>query len=624
MRPPMVDPDHVGSALNPIKKLVSTIIKPADWPRGEQENDPATLEGFAEQYQDIIKTSRSKVHEFLYDNEKLVTSAPKLDQPGGQTKPKARYLDLRDRNFAKPMGYAFRAREYNLLRMVIVWRLYLLGQRELKDLLVEERALREIWVEHETVFLEWENKRWFDLSNSQELADLETRYGTRSFLKKLWEAEIQTIDNMLKNPKVVTANATQLAALMPAQVIKEKIAALHALRPVKTTPATVAAPVSTPAASSIATTQGPSLLWDTLLEIGKGAKGNSLSGKTVPKKSSNLDEIVSLAESVLGNNQGGAGEETGVETGVETGPETDDDIKKEKEKVGVFTDSNPIFGTNPGYSPNPFAGINTKPSGGVNPKPSANATEAASAKAGAKSGTSIKGATDGGDITASIQILENTRRAYDKKLSEILKKNEDLDPMDPGNHATLHRNNIDIMAKQQIIWSLDTEIHNLKRSVNPLAEGNQGKGADYKWPLPDDDVALKNTKKILNKPGVPLGIDSLAVGGMPGEHPGPGNPLVFIGGTAEFGIEPETYEEAVQPAGDNIFGPGNTSGAGAGAGAGATTSNTAAATSNTAAAAPNAGAKTSNVGTKTAGKGSQIPKDWEGRAQRHWTATAGQ
>jgi hypothetical protein len=143
----------------------------------------------------------------------------------------------------------------------------------------------------------------------------------------------------------------------------------------------------------------------------------------------------------------------------------------------------------------------------------------------------------------ALEFLQKTRHVYEKKLNEELRKNGALDAEDPGNATTIHRNNIHIMSLQQTLWSFDTEIHNMQRSVDPLAAESYGRGAEHRWELPDDESYWRYTRKIPKKQPLPLGITSLNLGPLPGEHATPSYTRVLVGAGPNFGAAPLPGQE---------------------------------------------------------------------------------
>ncbi|KAI0098523.1 hypothetical protein GGR51DRAFT_565647 [Nemania sp. FL0031] len=169
----------------------------------------------------------------------------------------------------------------------------------------------------------------------------------------------------------------------------------------------------------------------------------------------------------------------------------------------------------------------------------------------------------GYSVGDGVRFLQTMRDTYSQSAEAAIRANNQLDPLDPGSHAAISRNNIDIMAKQQVIWALDSEIHNARRSVDPLAPGSVGRGAEHTWELPSQEVYTQNIREIITEKPLPLGDTSLGLGPMPGEHPKADDPRIFFGAHPTFGTHPDPDEEmGIHPVGDDLFNRARPSGAG--------------------------------------------------------------
>ncbi|KAK5635486.1 hypothetical protein RRF57_011198 [Xylaria bambusicola] len=417
VRPPMTDPNRIGQPrpMAVFRDMMSKIINTQEWNKAQGDFDLFSADEMLDKYEAVIADSKKRANAFLYQEDKLFPREPKLNEAGGKDKPKRRYGNLRDKDFAKPIGYAFRARMYQVLRLSLTWRAYIMGFRTLRDLLMEEKALLQIWDDHEELYMEWENYRWFTLSNAHEISRLENRYAARELLRKIWVNEIQGIDTALDNlRKHPNCYDDAGKALLSTQF---------------------------PDDSGLAT------LLDSGLFDKEGQEAHTNEEAHEEANGVNIPTGVSDTEDY---NAGIGGEEA------------------------VYDDNNPP------------------------------------------------------DLDASRKFLEKTLVVYDKSLDNAMRANNNLDNTDPGNAATMQKNNIDIMATQQIIWSLKTELHNLNRSLNPLSEDSVGKGAALKWKIDGGDY-WKNIKPLPRKAPLPLGVTSLGLGPMPGEHPKPDHPALLLG-----------------------------------------------------------------------------------------------
>ncbi|KAI0857893.1 hypothetical protein F4860DRAFT_527550 [Xylaria cubensis] len=503
-RPPMFDPDRVGKTTSSrLKDSIGKVVCSSEWEAIIHETDIGYLDQWARSCEDIVDNVEGKVYNFLYENyDKIDSDEPTLLEPGGQNKPSARYAKtLTDKDFVKPILYAFRARAYQVMRYYLAWRYYLIGTSELSELLEQEKILYRVWDEHEDLYMNWENNKWFELSNPLEKRSLENRYSGRELLRLRWKQEVQIIDEALENLKYDPKYYND---------------------PVKNEAEGKVIPAAEPEPYDPQPDVNEILA---LLEPLIKAAGNK-KGKEPPKKASKpevIDPTGTVEAMDVDKDEGNGGNNN-------TSGNANDSMDVDNE-----SDVDPW--TNPGGLVN----VVDKGADATTSKPK--------------------------DTSGALEYLRRTRDAYDKELNEIRSKNDRLDPLDPGNRAIIHSNNINIMAKNQMIWSLDTEIHNLNRAVDPLAEKSHGRGAEHKWSLPPEDYYYKYTKRIPKQPAVPLGITSFGRGPLPGEHPLPGHPRVFIGGCAGFGKDPG-YEGDDEPEfkGGALFGPPPPGGSGGNSG----------------------------------------------------------
>ncbi|KAI3332953.1 hypothetical protein F4824DRAFT_513860 [Ustulina deusta] len=494
-RPPMMDPNRVGKPMDGHKTVMSKIPDATEWEKIENEDDVSTMNSMLASYVPVIADAKKRVYDFIYNNEAIHADQPKMNEEGGLDERKRRYGNIRDRNFARPLGYAFRARMYQLFRVALTWKLYLLGRSTLWDLLTEEKELLEIWDKHEEIYMEWENFRWFELSNKYEIAELENRYDARELLRKVWENERQGIDdalmNLRQNPNYYAKAAKDLLATGRATSI----------------PGSFVPPAFQSIDSGVTTRDS----------------GRHLPDPADPAKASGEDDGANAASDNFNRWVSGSMDVAKILQKMGSGA-----------KVGNDTNVN-------GAKAN-----STKVNGGMKTESSGDDEE-----------NIVIDAANANDTHKALEFLEATVSLYEKKLSEIIQQNDKLDNTDPGNVGLLQRNNIDIMAKQQVIWAFNTEIHNLKRSLDPLSKNSYGKGAQHKWELPQDEYYWRHTRPLPKKKRVPLGITSFGLGPMPGEHPMPENPTVLVGCPPDFGDDVEVDEESIEPAGNNLFGTSN-------------------------------------------------------------------
>ncbi|KAI3323426.1 hypothetical protein HD806DRAFT_544175 [Xylariaceae sp. AK1471] len=447
-RPPMMDPNRVGDPMLKYRKVMEKIPKPMEWESIENETDLIKLQNLATGYLQNVSESRQEARDFICSNPRIKGNAPKLHEEGGQDKRKHRYEGLRDRHFTKPIGHAFEARMYQIFRLAIYWKLYLLGAASLQDILLEEKRN-----------LEWENNRWFSLKDEFEIEDCRKRYDARSLLRQTWARERESADrynfafgNVLRPDGFITPGST-----------------LSPTRPQR---------------------QNKSY----------GSRGGAVkTGVSGHQSQTNA------------KNSGLENQQDDIEMGDSGDGDDNADFNNNNNNSGDNDDDNSNSGEN-NDDDNDIAGHDV-----------------------------------------ALAYFQKTRDVYEKKLNEEIRKNNALDADDPGNRNIINRNNINIMSLQQTIWSLDTEIHNLRRSLEPLAAGNYGRGAQHRWELPEDESYWRYTRKIPKKKPLPLGVTSLNLGPMPGEHPTPGHPRVLVGAGPGFGAAPRPGQEAAEPEDDGLF-----------------------------------------------------------------------
>ncbi|KAI2617560.1 hypothetical protein GGS26DRAFT_406373 [Hypomontagnella submonticulosa] len=138
-----------------------------------------------------------------------------------------------------------------------------------------------------------------------------------------------------------------------------------------------------------------------------------------------------------------------------------------------------------------------------------------------------------------LQRLELMLKKYKEELQKSRAANEALDEGDLADHQQIYINNINIMAKNSMIWSLDEEIANAKAgNGKPIEEQGIGKGAEKGFTMPPKEVIYKDLKRIRTSYDLPTNITSLSPGNMPGERPHPGLPRVIVGGPDDVGNPP--------------------------------------------------------------------------------------
>ncbi|TGJ81693.1 hypothetical protein E0Z10_g7073 [Xylaria hypoxylon] len=478
--PMMTDPNRVPNVIDTFRSMMAKSFDTNEMEKVQDEKDVGKLEMMFKECTRIAREARQRAYDFIYKNpDKIFTNQPKLNADGGKDKPKARYGNIRDRHFAKPLGYAFRARGFQVICLWLCYQLHILDKLSLEDILLQHLEILHTWDVHEELYMEWENNRWFSLSDPYEIAQLEARYEARWLVRQVWAKEKHDFQEVLKNLQ------------------KDPNYYNHA---------SVSAPSGPGQAASSAPKFGSSTYPVTPESTGQQAHTPQAPYKAVAKIE-DLDYLI------------------------------DDGLFGEEEETVVKNEDD---GDNTNLTP---------------------------VKMKIDSVTNVTGGANGGndDINDEIKIastniaieaLENILDVNEKALVQLVEQNNELDNEDPGNHAIIHRNNIDIMSKNQAIWNYSTEIYNLKRSVEPLTNKSYGKGAEQKWELPVQGDFWANTRQIPKKKELPLGVTSIGLGSMPGEHPSPDHPRVLVGCKADFGDDVNPDEESIEPAGSNLFGTG--------------------------------------------------------------------
>lgn len=497
-RPPMMDPDRGGSAMKKYQAAMLATPLADEWDAIQREQDTDVLENKADEYLEALIESRRSAHRFIHRRpEHIFLDKPALNQSGGRDKPGRRYKGVKSRDFVEPIGHAFRARMYQVLRLAIYWRFYQLGLITLRDLLSEEKLHLEIWDQHEEMYMEWENQRFFTLKSRYEISELRNRYNARELLRKMWEIERNEIDKVIKlldeDPHYYDNPSPPPKPVTPEPKRESIIQEPSSQLPKGSGLGTAGTPQPQRSAHATSTAQ-KSVLPQSVLDSVKQPSGQ----KAETAETQNVYEI---GHAIVGDEDAGAVQDPTNYNGT------------------TYNDKTP-----------PDAKSTIAPGSTKTPDP-----------------------TDGTD--KAIEICERIRDAYEEKLEEAVRENNDLDIFDPGNETIINRNNMDVMAKQQVILGVNTEINNLKRPADPLAPpSSYGRGAAHKWELPAEDY-WKNTRQISPKPELPLSVRSLGLGPMPGEHPSAADPRILIGAHSSFGEAPDPDGEMGHHAAgdDNIF-----------------------------------------------------------------------
>ncbi|XXG94406.1 hypothetical protein Hte_000662 [Hypoxylon texense] len=133
-----------------------------------------------------------------------------------------------------------------------------------------------------------------------------------------------------------------------------------------------------------------------------------------------------------------------------------------------------------------------------------------------------------------LEWVSKTRALYADTMAKVQTENERLDDGDPKDRAAIQINNVDIMAKNQMLWALDMESEYLK-SKNPLADEQLGQGAGMKWTLPTVRTMYQNTKRIEGRRALPTDATSYYPSQLPGERPRPRLSKIIVGGPKNMG-----------------------------------------------------------------------------------------
>ncbi|KAI1265846.1 hypothetical protein F5Y18DRAFT_426359 [Xylariaceae sp. FL1019] len=679
-RPPMQDPRRLGPGPRRIyQEAIGSVIDEAEWRRlqdFEEHHEIRELEALYATYGDDLRADLTRANDFIHNNpEHFFPDRPRLDEVDGRTARKLRYDGTRDRGFADPVAWLFRARERAVFRLSIAWRLYLDGHSELVDLLKDESAHLATCISHEEMYMEWENNRFFELSNAEEIRHLESRYkARRDVLCATWQRQVTEIENWLqeqgvarprhrregggrpltppsdnddspkpprrpKPPKPLTSEDNRESSKRTPR--KEKSGGKEKKK--KTREKDVQTKdVQTKGKdvqSKDAQTKDRSLRTHSLQKQSTEKPEAELSKRQETSDLASLDSFVKMlfqdaemtnafdadgaltdtnqfkkllrraaqkegsatghfaavllrvlqnkssdAATIVGNvltslNQ--SSEESLAVVGKliaflhlaavqrsHTGQEESDrnaateqymrqnggtsKSRKGKERESLFwevTQGQAGSGGAPRLSdparpaPTELEDLHKKidfllmHSMQNQPEPSTKKSKSDLEEGSDEEMEDIDSVQHEQveDEPRSLEYLRTMREAYDKALNAVINENNELDVEDPGNQAKLERNNIDIMAKNQVLWSLDTEITNLQRSLDPLAENVVGLGADRRWELPTKEAFSKYTTAIPKQSVLPLGVTSLGPGPIPGQKPIPGSPRILVGAPPKFG-----------------------------------------------------------------------------------------
>ncbi|KAI1353006.1 hypothetical protein F5Y01DRAFT_323724 [Xylaria sp. FL0043] len=509
-RPPMVDPQRIGQPLKVHRSVMEKIPDHAEWQKIQGETDLDVMNDMLRNYEMSIDDAQTRIHQFLHESKHIVQDQPKLNEEGGKDKPKRRYKgNIRDRDFAKPIGDAFRARMYQIFRLALVQKLDVQGQSNPRQLLEEERAVLVTWDEHEELYMEWENLRWFGLSKPFEIADLEDRYQSREVLRTIWEIERDNIDNALEDLENNPGDYANSARDSPG--INYTIPRRH------TASASPSPIMPAPHPTPFGGLESPAV---------PRAVPRVTPHQTPPTTNPFVDMPNAFANP------------TPLEEILEGAPHSDDlnalQFWADLDMPALIKASSKP--TRP-HVQNPYTVSNEATNGSDKPK----------------GGNIIIDARNETSTHVGLGFLEKTVAVYERKLNETIRANGELDNMNPGNAPIIERNNIDIMAKQQLIWSFNTEILNLRRSLESFTEDSYGKGAERNLDVPNNSYYWRYTTS-LPKPA-PLGVKNLGVGIVSGEHSAPENPHVPLGGgSLNFPENAGIREDSVSPTSGDQFG----------------------------------------------------------------------
>ncbi|KAI1277458.1 hypothetical protein F5Y07DRAFT_398385 [Xylaria sp. FL0933] len=509
-RPPMVDPQRIGNPLKVHRSVMEKIPDHAEWQKIQGETDPTVINGMLRNYETSIDDAQTNIHQFLHESKHIVQDQPKLNEEGGKKKPKQRYKgNIRDRDFAKPIGDAFRARMYQIFRLALVQKLDAQGQSNPRQVLEEERDVLVTWDQHEELYMEWENLRWFGLSKPFEIADLEDRYQSREVLRTIWEIERDNIDNALGDLENNPGDHANSAKDSPGinYTIPRRRTASASPSPILPVPhPTPFGGLESPAVPRVVPR---ATLHQTPPTINPFVDAPNAFANPTP-----LEEILQ-------------------------GAPHSDDLNALQFWADLDMPALIKASSKPTRSrlQNPYTVSNKATNGSDKPK----------------GRNIIVDARNETSTHIGLRFLEKTVAMYEKKLNETIRANAELDNMNPGNAAIIERNNIDIMAKQQLIWSVNTEILNLRRSQDSFAEDSYGKGAERNPDVPDNSYYWRYTTPLPKKP-MPLGVQDLGLGLMQSDHPAPEIPRELLRRSEDFVENAEIPEDRVDPTGGDQFG----------------------------------------------------------------------
>ncbi|KAI0175940.1 hypothetical protein GGR52DRAFT_337606 [Hypoxylon sp. FL1284] len=128
-----------------------------------------------------------------------------------------------------------------------------------------------------------------------------------------------------------------------------------------------------------------------------------------------------------------------------------------------------------------------------------------------------------------LEWLQKMRDMYGEAMTKVEKENLALDAGNPLDHPAIRLNNVDIMAKNQILWSLDAEIENLE-SERPRVE-QAVQGSKMRYVMQSAAASTKQTKMLGGKMSLPTDVTTLYPGNLPGSHPQPRLSKILVGGS---------------------------------------------------------------------------------------------
>ncbi|KAI0380062.1 hypothetical protein F5Y04DRAFT_105361 [Hypomontagnella monticulosa] len=137
-----------------------------------------------------------------------------------------------------------------------------------------------------------------------------------------------------------------------------------------------------------------------------------------------------------------------------------------------------------------------------------------------------------GDSSAlsAADSLNIIKRGHAEMLEKLVSDNDALDAADLANAQQIYVNNVEIMAQNAIIFGLDDSIEQLTaQGKKPISEEDLKKGVKRAFRPPPVHEQYRNIKRIRLSKELPTHIHSFTPGNMPGEHPHPFLPNVFVG-----------------------------------------------------------------------------------------------